>query len=88
MTAQDIADEIRAFIAAEFLAGEDASDLTDDYDIVASGVIDSLGLVRLVSHIATAYRVPVDGIDITPDNFRTIAAITDLIGEHSEPVAA
>ncbi|MFF3850079.1 acyl carrier protein [Streptomyces sp. NPDC002328] len=88
MTAQETADEIRGFIAAEFLAGEDASDLTDDFDIVASGVIDSLGLVRLVSHIATAYSVPMDGLTIKPDDFRTIAAITELIGAHSESVAA
>lgn len=88
MTAQETANEIRAFIAAEFLAGEDASDLTDDYDIVASGVIDSLGLVRLVSHIATAYQVPMDGMAIKPDDFRTIAAIAELIGTHSQFVAA
>jgi acyl carrier protein len=82
------ANEIRDFIATEFLAGEDASDLTDDFDIVASGVIDSLGLVRLVSHIATAYRLPLDGMAITPDDFRTIAAITELIDAHSASVAA
>lgn len=85
---QHTADEIRAYIAAEFLAGEDVSDLTDDYDLAAAGVIDSLGLVRLVSHIATAYRVPVDDIDIAPDDFRTIAAITELIRRHAKPVAA
>ncbi|MDN3026457.1 phosphopantetheine-binding protein [Streptomyces sp. S.PB5] len=88
MTAQQTADELRAFIAAEFLDGEDASELTDDYDIAASGVIDSLGLVRLVSHIATTYQVPMDGIDIKPENFRTIAAITELIGRHSGSVVA
>ncbi|MGW0928110.1 acyl carrier protein [Streptomyces sp. NPDC002644] len=82
------ADEIRAYIAAEFLAGEDVSDLTDDYDLAAAGVIDSLGLVRLVSHIATAYRVPMDEIDIAPDDFRTIASITGLIRRHAGPVAA
>ncbi|MET8574072.1 phosphopantetheine-binding protein [Streptomyces sp. NPDC005012] len=82
------ADEIRAYIAAEFLAGEDVSELTDDYDLAAAGVIDSLGLVRLVSHIATAYRVPMDDIDIAPDDFRTIAAITELIRRHAKPVAA
>ncbi|MEU6159095.1 phosphopantetheine-binding protein [Streptomyces sp. NPDC047130] len=82
------ADEIRAYIAAEFLAGEDVSELTDDYDLAAAGVIDSLGLVRLVSHIATAYRVPMDDIDIAPDDFRTIAAITGLIRRHAKPVAA
>ncbi|MFI8531504.1 acyl carrier protein [Streptomyces aquilus] len=87
-TPHAIADELRAHIAAEYLAGEDASDLTDDFDLVASGVIDSLGLVRLVSHIVTAYQVPVDDLEIKPEHFRNIAAITELIVRHSAPAAA
>ncbi|SNX62492.1 acyl carrier protein [Streptomyces sp. TLI_55] len=83
-----IADELRAHIAAEYLAGEDASDLTDDFDLIASGVIDSLGLVRLVSHIVTAYQVPVDDLELKPEHFRSITAITELIVRHSAPAAA
>ncbi|WP_329337051.1 phosphopantetheine-binding protein [Streptomyces sp. NBC_00663] len=82
------ADELRAHIAAEYLAGEDASDLTDDFDLIAAGVIDSLGLVRLVSHIVTAYQVPVDDLEIRPEHFRSIAAITELIVRHAEPAPA
>ncbi|MFJ3235186.1 acyl carrier protein [Streptomyces sp. NPDC086787] len=88
MTPNEIADDVRDHIAAEYLAGEDAADLTDDYDLIGSGVIDSLGLVRLVSHIVTAYQVPLDDLEIRPDDFRTIAAITDLIVRHSAPAAA
>lgn len=87
-TPRAIADELRAHIAAEYLAGEDASDLTDDFDLIAAGVIDSLGLVRLVSHIVTAYHVPVDDLDIRPEHFRSIAAITELIVRHAAPTAA
>ncbi|MGW0465441.1 acyl carrier protein [Streptomyces sp. NPDC003027] len=83
-----LVDEIRTHIVTAYLAGEDASDLTADYDLITSGVIDSLGLVRLIAHIAQTYGVPMDDIDFGPDNFRTISAIADLIGEHTPAVTA
>ncbi|WP_112466015.1 acyl carrier protein [Streptomyces triticisoli] len=87
MSSPDIAAEVRAFVVAEFLAGEDTSDLTGDYDLIDSGVIDSLGLVRLLSHITRAYRIPADDIEFAPDHFRTLDAVVAVIAAHS-PAAA
>ncbi|MFE4860282.1 acyl carrier protein [Streptomyces sp. NPDC056670] len=88
MSSQDTAAEIRDFVVTQYLSGEDASDLTYDYDLIESGVIDSLGLVRLISHISQAYDVPLDDIEFGPVNFRSINAITDLIASHTEALAA
>ncbi|WP_424213372.1 acyl carrier protein [Streptomyces sp. BI20] len=83
MSTNDLATQIRQYIVDEFLAGEDSSDLTEDYDLVSNGVIDSLGLVRLVSHIASEYQVPLEDIEIGPDNFRNLTAITTLVRENA-----
>ncbi|MFD4139761.1 MULTISPECIES: phosphopantetheine-binding protein [unclassified Streptomyces] len=88
MSSRDIAVEIRAFVVTAYLADEDASDLTSDYDLIESGVIDSLGLIRLISHVTRAHEVPLDEIEFGPDNFRTIDAIVDLINTHSTAHAA
>ena len=88
MNSRDIAGEIRAYVVAEYLAGEDASDLTGDYALIESGVIDSLGLIRLISHLTETYQVSFDDIEFGPDNFRSINAIVALITSHTEPLAA
>jgi acyl carrier protein len=88
MSSTDITREVRAFVVAEFLAGEDASDLTGDYDLIDSGVIDSLGLVRLLSHVTQAYQIPVDDIELRPDDFRTLDAIVAMIAGHRPAAAA
>ncbi|MFB7667615.1 acyl carrier protein [Kitasatospora sp. NPDC056138] len=88
MSSTDIAGEVRAFVVAEFLAGEDASDLTGDYDLIDSGVIHSLGLVRLLSHFTQVYQIPVDDIEFGPDDFRTLDAIVAMITAHSPATAA
>jgi acyl carrier protein len=78
--------EIRAYVVTEFLEGEDAADLTADYDLIESGIVDSLGLVRVVSHLSTAYAIPVDDIPLTPEHFRSIGAIAAFV-ENAAPAA-
>lgn len=82
---QDIAGEIRAHLLATYLKGEDvtAEDLTGDYDLIESGVIDSLGLVKLIQYIANTYGLPVDDIEISPDSFRSIDAISATVRKHT-----
>ena len=83
MSSSTIAAEIRAYVVAEYLAGEDTADLTGDYALVESGVIDSLGLIRLISHLTETYQVSFDDIEFGPDNFRSLDAIVALIETHS-----
>ncbi|QKW05254.1 acyl carrier protein [Streptomyces sp. NA04227] len=71
--------DMRNYIVQEFLDGEDSADLTPEFDLIDNGVVDSLGLVRVISHISRTYAIPVDDIPIAPDNFRTITAICAFI---------
>ncbi len=57
-------DPIRDYIVQEFLVSEDAADLTDDFDLIESTVVNSLGLVRLISWISETYGIPVDDIPL------------------------
>ncbi|WP_020391903.1 acyl carrier protein [Kribbella catacumbae] len=88
MNSKDVAGEIRAYVVAQFLAGEDSSDLTGDYSLIESGVIDSLGLIRLISHLTETYEVSFDDLELGPDNFRSLDAIVDLVTTHSTASAA
>ncbi|WP_236243603.1 MULTISPECIES: acyl carrier protein [unclassified Streptomyces] len=88
MSTTDIAGEIRAYVVGQFLAGEDTTDLTGDYDLIDSGVINSLGLVRLLSHLTQTFDIAVDDIEFTPDNFRTLDSITAVVEAHAPARAA
>jgi acyl carrier protein len=61
-------------------------------DFFAQGVLDSLGLITLVSSLEERYEIFIDVADIVPDNFRNLAAIRALLArcgpEASEPGAA
>ncbi|GHH39567.1 acyl carrier protein [Streptomyces candidus] len=72
-------DPIREYIVREFLGGEDTEDLTDDFDLIESTVVNSLGLVRLISWISETYGISVDDIPLEPDVYRTLADIRNFV---------
>ena len=73
--------EVRDFIVSEYLPGTPADELTSTYDLLDTGVIDSLGLLRLIEWIGDRYSIPVADMDISPENFRSIAAIGSFVAK-------
>lgn len=67
----DIAAMIHAFIADELLMGQGVEFLGDDA-LIEEGVIDSLGLLEIVTYIETEFDVLVDDADVTLDIFGTV----------------
>lgn len=76
------APEIKRFVVAQFADDVTVDDLADDFDLLDNGVIDSLGLLRLIAWLGDRYSIPVDDIDIEPDNFRTIDAMAAFVAQH------
>ena len=70
---------IRDFIEGEILGNPDQN-LSFDDDLLMSGVLDSLAVMRLVDFIErkTGKRVPSNAI--TVENFETIDAIAGYLG--------
>ncbi len=58
------------------------SDFTQSSDFLDDGLLDSFDMVTLVSSLDQAYGISIDGLDIVPDNFKSIAAITALLGKY------
>ena len=55
------------------------SQIDEDYPLLAKQVIDSLGMLKLVSLIEEEFDVEIDDDDIVPDNWKTIRDIAGLV---------
>ncbi len=53
---------------------------SDDYFV--DGLLDSLDLITLVSALDRRYGISIRGVDILPENFRSLAAIRALLARH------
>ena len=71
----EVRKEMRAFIEENFLYLNPDAELADDQDLLAAGIVDSLGFVELVEEVEARYAVGVKDIEITEENFGSIAAI-------------
>lgn len=71
--------EIKAFVIAEFAPDLTEADLDADYDLLDGGVIDSLGLLKVIAWLEDRFGLDSDSIELAPERFRTVRAIQELI---------
>ncbi len=76
---QTIGSELRAHVVAEFLPGEDPDVLNVDDELLDSGVLDSLSLLKLVAYLDEQYGVQTEASDITSENFGTLERLTRFV---------
>jgi acyl carrier protein len=81
-------DAIKKFVIDEFLPDVNASELDVEHDLLADGLIDSLGVLKLIAWIEERFDLAVGDDDLDPDNFRSIAAIDTFIEESRKSTVA
>lgn len=74
-----IAAEVEQFIVGNVAAGRGIDSLAHDSDLLAEGVIDSMGIMELISFLEGKYGVKVDDDDIDAENFRSIESIVAFV---------
>ncbi|MDQ3154952.1 MAG: phosphopantetheine-binding protein [Actinomycetota bacterium] len=77
--------EITKFVIEEFLPDVAAGELGADYDLLAGGVIDSLGLLKVIAWLEERFELAIDDVELAPDSFRTVAAINDFVERAQQP---
>lgn len=71
-------DDIRTFIVDNFLFGVD-SGLANDSSFLKEGIVDSTGIMQLVSYIQEQYRITVEDEELTPENLDSINKVSAFI---------
>ena len=74
-----IEQQIRTFIIENFLFGESVNDLKETDSFLESGIIDSTGILELVSFIEETYAFQVEDEELIPENLDSIANVTTYV---------
>ncbi len=67
------------FIAQELLIDHDEVSLAEDDDLLTTGLIDSLGIMRLVAFIEETFEKKIPYEDITIENFRSVRTLVNYL---------
>lgn len=78
-------DILRTYITTDILE-DDSIQIGDDDDLLLTGLLDSLGVVMLTTHLLDDYEIDVPPEDVTLENFRTLRSIETYLSA-VKPVA-
>ena len=72
-------DTLKKYIRDELAPEYDLNDLDAEQSLIETGILDSMGIVKLVAFIEAEYQIKVEDEDLLPENFEKISSIAELI---------
>jgi acyl carrier protein len=79
----DITEQLREFITENFLFGQKVA-IGDDDSFLDQGIIDSTGVLELVTFIEDKYQITIDDSELVPDNLDSIQKLLRFIQSKRE----
>jgi acyl carrier protein len=77
----DVQQKLADFICREFQGNDRSRIPGPDTPLLGSegGAVDSVGLHQLITFLEEEFHVTVDDLDIVPENFQTLQALTGYV---------
>jgi len=72
-------DSLRKYIVAELRFPGNESDLTGDLPLLEREILDSMGILQVVTYLEEAHGIEIDDEDLVAENFATIDDIARLV---------
>ena len=70
---------IRNFIKKDLAKKPEHLEMNDRDNIIMNGVVDSLGLIKIINFLEERFSIKLKDEDINPDNFECIESISILL---------
>ena len=74
----EIKQEVRTFITSNFYV-QDAGALRDDASLLEHGIIDSTGVLEVISFIEDKFGITIEDQEMLPDNLDSIDRIAGFV---------
>jgi acyl carrier protein len=84
----EIIDSVQRFLLTEVRTGHHVDSIAPEEDLIASGVIDSLGIQQLVAFLESRYGLRIANEDVIPDNFRSLRDVETFVNDQQRKAPA
>ena len=75
----NIPETIREFILKNFMFNNNPDQLNDTQSFLETGIIDSTGILELVSFIEEQYNIIIEDEELIPDNLDSVINVVNYI---------
>jgi len=79
---EKLSEKLTSYILAEVLLDSTQTELAPDDDLLEDGLVDSLGVMRLIAFIESEFGFAVPPEDVTVDSFMSVTAIVAYLQEN------
>ena len=79
MTTDEIREKVRSFILEEVLPGEQPENLQNDMPLRTSGLIDSMGTIRMTAYLESTFGISIAAHETGVENFETVDSICHFV---------
>jgi acyl carrier protein len=77
----DLSAKIKEFIMTEVNPELGLTQIDDSEPLIESGIVDSLGVLKIMSFLDETYGVDLSSEEIKLENFRDVRTICDLVAK-------
>lgn len=81
VNATDVENEITKFIIENFLFGDSTAAPKADQQLVQSGLVDSTGILEIVSFLESTFEIQTADDELAAENFGTVQSIARFVLE-------
>ena len=74
-TDEELSQKLTSYILDDVLLDSTQTELDADEDLLEDGLVDSLGIMRLIAYIEGEFGYSVPPEDVTVDSFMSVSAI-------------
>jgi acyl carrier protein len=78
-TAQDVLSDVRSYIVDRFMFGQGGDRLGNEDSFLDRGLIDSTGILEVVSFLEQRYGIKVADDELVPDNLDSLTRIASFV---------
>ena len=72
------------YIKNQLIVGSEDIDIDAEDDLLGSGLLDSLGMMKLVGFIEKEFELKIPAQDMVIENFMTVSCISDYLKSKSK----
>jgi acyl carrier protein len=75
----DIKTQVRQYILNNFLMGGDPERITDSVSFIEKGIIDSTGVLELISFLQETFGIRIEDAEMVPENLDSLEKIEKYV---------
>jgi len=81
MDSSMVSNKVKDFLKKEMFRKKGNDEIGDDMNLLESGIIDSLGLIRLIEYLENTFSLNIPDEEVLAENFESMSAIVALLGK-------